>query len=83
MTRRLTVQVLAVLVPLGVVAWPECGISRRTEAAEVGAGPSAALGDRLLGKVLAIDELDRLLGEKDPRVRWRPYRANLAPAQWV
>lgn len=83
MTRWWIVKVLAVSLLLGVVGWPACGPSCRTEAAEPGAGPSAALRDRVLGKVLAIDDLDRLLEQTDPLVRWRPYRANLAPAEWV
>ena len=33
--------------------------------------------------VLSIDEMERIVGTAEPALRWRPYRVDLRPAQWI
>ncbi len=43
--------------------------------------PPAALA--ATGRVLSVEEMDRLAQTPTAPARWRPYRVNLAPAQWI
>ncbi|MCR4412678.1 MAG: alpha-L-rhamnosidase N-terminal domain-containing protein, partial [Thermoguttaceae bacterium] len=54
--------------------------------ADVAPGPGSswtAMHEALAGKVLAADELPRILDERRRDDRWRPHPVSLAPAQWI
>lgn len=37
----------------------------------------------VMDSVLTVEQADHLIQTADPSARWRPYRMNLSPAQWV
>jgi hypothetical protein len=43
----------------------------------------AAMHETLLGKVLQVDEIVGIVAANHAQSRWRPYRVNLAPAEWI